>query len=106
MNNGNCNNNNRNNSNRVRAVARANEPKTYDISFDSIVEAFYDCIATKKSNNDCIVFMTQYQEQLHLLWEDVCYARYQPSTISVFIKDWPVIREIGTAAFIDRVMQH
>ena len=106
MNNGNCNNNNRNNSNRVRAVARANEPKTYDISFDSIVEAFYDCIATKKSNNDCIVFMAQYQEQLHLLWEDVCYARYQPSTISVFIKDWPVIREIGTAAFIDRVMQH
>ena len=97
MNNGNSNNNNRNNSNRVRPVAVvANEPKTYDIPFDSIVEAFYDCIATKKSNNDCIVFMAQYQEQLHQLWEDVCYARYKPSTISVFIKTWPVMREILT----------
>ena len=44
MNNGNSNNNNRNNSNRVRAVSFANEPKTYDIPFDSIVEAFFDCI--------------------------------------------------------------
>ena len=109
MNNGNSNNNNRNNSNtnRVRPVAVvANEPKTYDITFDSIVEAFYDCIATKKSNKDCIVFMAQYQEQLFQLWEDVCYARYQPSTISVFMKTWPVLREIGAAEFIDRVMQH
>ncbi|MBQ7967071.1 MAG: reverse transcriptase [Bacteroidaceae bacterium] len=106
MSNGNTNNNNRNNSNRVRAVCLANEPITYDITLDSIVEAFYDCIATKKSNNDCIVFMTQYQEQLHQLWEDVCYARYRPSTISVFMKTWPVLREIGAAEFIDRVMQH
>ena len=51
MNNGNSNNNNRNNANRVRPVAVvANEPKTYDIPFDSIVEAFYDCIATQSSS--------------------------------------------------------
>lgn len=106
MNNGNSNNNNRNNSNRVRAVSFANEPKTYDIPFDSIVEAFFDCIETKKSNNDCILFMGQYQEQLFKLWEDVCFARYRPSTINVFVKEWPVVREIGAAEFIDRVMQH
>lgn len=107
MNNGNSNNNNRNNSNRVRPVSVvANEPKTYDIPFDSIVEAFYDCIATKKSNNDCIIFMAQYQELLYKLWQDVCYARYKPSAISVFLKEWPVVREIGAAEFVDRVIQH
>lgn len=106
MSNGNTNNNNRNNSNRVRAVCLANEPITYDITLDSIVEAFYDCIATKKSNNDYIVFMTQYQEELYRLWQDVCHARYRPTTISVFVKEWPVLREIGAADFLDRVMQH
>lgn len=105
-NNGNINYNNRNNSNRVRPVAVANGPKTYDIAFDSIVEAYLDCVATKKANSDCIVFMGHYQELLHKLWEDVCHARYTPSSITVFVKEWPVVREIGTAAFIDRVMQH
>ena len=59
MNNGNSNNNNnnRNNSNRVRAVALANGPVAYDISFESIVEAFEDCARKKKTSKDYLQFL-------------------------------------------------
>ena len=61
MNNGNSNNNNRNNSNRVRAVAVADDKVAYDISLESIVEAFEDCSRKKKSSNDYLQFLPNYQ---------------------------------------------
>lgn len=107
MNNGNSNNNNnRNNSNRVRAVSFADEQVAYDISLDSIVEAFEDCCRKKKSSKDYLQFLPKYQSELVRIWEDIRYARYIPGTSKCFVVEWPVHREVFAADFADRIVHH
>ena len=53
----NPNNNNKNNTFRVRAVSSANEPITYDISFQSILEAYEDCLSNKKGSPDFLNYL-------------------------------------------------
>ncbi len=107
MNNGNSNNNNnRNNSNRVRAISVADEQVAYDISLDSIVEAFEDCCRKKKTSNDYLQFLPKYQSELVRIWEDIRYARYVPGKSKCFVVEWPVHREVFAADFADRIVHH
>ena len=107
MNNGNSNNNNnRNNSNRVRAVAVADDKVAYDISLESIVEAFEDCCRNKKSSNDYIQFLSNYQSELVRVWQDIRYGRYAPGKSKCFVVEWPVYREVFAADFADRIVHH
>ena len=107
MNNGNSNNNNnRNNSNRVRAVAVADDKVAYDISLESIVEAFEDCCRNKKSSNDYIQFLSNYKIELVRVWQDIRYGRYAPGKSKCFVVEWPVYREVFAADFADRIVHH
>ena len=107
MNNGNSNNNNnRNNSNRVRAVAVADDKVAYDISLESIVEAFEDCRRNKKSSNDYIQFLSNYQSEIVRVWQDIRYGRYAPGKSKCFVVEWPVYREVFAADFADRIVHH
>ena len=107
MNNGNSNNNNnRNNSNRVRAVALANGPVAYDISFESIVEAFEDCARKKKTSKDYLQFLPDLESKMVEKWNDIRCENYVPGTSKTFVSDWPVYREIFAADFADRIIHH
>lgn len=106
MTNGNSNNNNRNNSNRVRAVAVADDKVAYGISLESIVEAFEDCSRNKKSSNDYIQFLSNYQSELVRVWQDIRYGRYTPGKSKCFVVEWPVHREVFAADFADRIVHH
>ena len=107
MNNGNSNNNNnRNNSNRVRAVASADEKVAYGISLESIVEAFEDCCRKKKSSNDYLQFLPNYQSEIVRVWEDIRCGRYFPGKSKCFVVEWPVHREVFAADFADRIVHH
>ncbi len=103
--NGNTSNNNKFNQNRVRAVAALQEV-TYDISFESIFEAFDDCIRHKKSSPQCIEFCVLYFPKLVQLWKEVCAGTYRPGQSICFLVNVPTWREIFAADFRDRIIHH
>ena len=107
--NGNINyNNNKTNTNRVRPClsCEANNSIIFDIPFSSIVLAFYDCENKKRSTNSYQRFHMNKDEALVRLWEAIVRGQYKTSKATVFIIDYPVLREVFAAAFIDRVVHH
>lgn len=102
----NPNNNNKNNNNRARAVSSANEPITYDISFESVVEAFEDCLSNKRGSPDFLQYLLDSQTDLYHLHREVQAGIYEPEPSRSFVKSWPVYREIFAAQFRDRIMHH
>ncbi|MEF2644435.1 MAG: hypothetical protein U0M50_10325 [Paramuribaculum sp.] len=114
MNNGNVNNNNKNNTNRVRPVAPVSESAAasatsqvvYDIPFSTIIEAWIDCEANKKSSNSCTKFRWHAARDLVQLWQSMRSATYQPRASMCFMVKVPVLREVWAGAFRDRVAHH
>ena len=106
--NGNINNNNKTNTNKVRPClsCEANNSIIFDIPFSSIVLAFYDCEIKKKSTNSYQRFHMHKEESLVVLWQSIVHGQYKTSMATVFIIDYPVLREVFAAAFIDRVVHH
>ena len=107
--NGNINwNNNKTNTYRVRPClsCEANNSIIFDIPFSSIVLAFYDCEIKKKSTNSYQRFHLNKEEALVRLWEAIRIGQYKTSKATVFVIDYPVLREVFAAAFIDRVVHH
>jgi hypothetical protein len=106
--NGNINNNNKTNPNRVRPClsCEANNSIIFDIPFSSIVLAFYDCENKKKSTNSYQRFHMHKEESLVFLWQSIVQGEYKTSMATVFVIDYPVLRDVFAAAFIDRVVHH
>lgn len=98
-------NKNNNNNYAVRAVS-AKEPIIYDISFDSIYDAYLDCRKNKRTSNSCTLFDFDYEFELVALWNSIRTAQYKPSFSYCFIVSSPVYREVFAASFIDRVVHH
>lgn len=105
FNNGNVNTNTRQNANRVRPLA-ATGNIIYDILLSSIFEASEDCARQKRTSTDCVEFYNDYQSALVRLWYSIIYGEYVPDFSKVFIRTYPVYREVFAAAFIDRVVHH
>lgn len=80
--------------------------RIYDISFESVLEAYYSCIRCKKSKRQCIEFSLNHEEELVRLHEELCSGTYRPSKSFCFIVTHPVVREIIASAFRDRIVHH
>lgn len=93
FNNGNVNTNNRQNANRVRPLA-ATGNIIYDILLSSIFEASEDCARQKRTSTDCVEFYNDYQSALVRLWYSIIYGEYVPDFSKVFIRTYPVYREV------------
>ena len=90
---------------RVRPLA-ATGNIIYDILLSSIFEASEDCARQKRTSTDCVEFYNDYQSALVRLWYSIIYGEYVPDFSKVFIRTYPVYREVFAAAFIDRVVHH
>ena len=98
--------NNKNNNNySVRAVS-AIDHIVYDISFDSIYEAYLDCRKNKRTSDSCTLFDFGYESDLVELWHSIRTAQYTPTFSYCFIVTIPVYREVFAASFIDRIVHH
>lgn len=98
--------NNKNNNNyAVRAVS-AMKPIIYDISLDTIYEAYIDCSKHKLNSNSYTKFAFDLETKLTDLWNSVRYGEYTPSHSYCFIVTSPVYREVFAAAFVDRIVHH
>ena len=102
----NPNNNNKNNSFSVRAVCSANTTITYDVSFESIIEAYEDCLSNKRGSLEFLRYLQEYQIDLYNLWREIATGAYTPSASRSFVLSWPVYREIFAAQFRDRIVHH
>lgn len=99
------NNNNKNSALRVRAYFSLQEQK-YPLTFESIIDAYYNCRANKKRKNDCVRFSYNKETQLTELFEQISRGEYQPYRSKTFIVSYPTYREVFAADFRDRIVHH
>lgn len=100
---GGINNNNKNNQYAVRAC---HENKLYQISLQSLVEAYYDCRRNKKTKNECVRFEFVRERSLVELQQEIEAGEYKPYPSNAFIVTYPTYREVFAAAFRDRIIHH
>lgn len=101
---GNTNNNNKYNQNRVRAVAAFG--KEFDVFFDTILEAYEDCLRGKRSSKQAVEYMAIAHEDLVALAVEIWTGAYKPSVSTAFIVKYPKYREVFAAHFRDRIVHH
>lgn len=100
---GTINNNNKNNAYVTRACQ---EDAKYHISFESLIEAYYDCRRNKRTKNECVRFEYNRERTLIELHRQIEAGEYIPSPSKAFIVDYPVNREVFAADFVDRIVHH
>lgn len=104
FNDGNTNNNNKYNANVVRAVAAYGE--LFGIFYDTVVEAYEDCLKNKHSSPHAIEYMKIAHEDLVNLAVELWTGTYMPSTSTCFVVKYPKFREVFAADFRDRIVHH
>ena len=104
FNDGNVNNNNKYNSNVVRPVAAYDG--LFNIFYDSVVEAYKDCLRGKMSSTQAIEYMQIAWADLPCLAWELWTGIYKPSTSTCFLVKYPKLREVFAANFRDRIVHH
>jgi len=87
-------------------VVLADENNTYNIKFEDIVTAYYECCSNKRNSKDCLRFQGIYEVELVRIWNELCSGTYRPGISKCFVVTWPVYREVFAANFADRVVHH
>ena len=108
-NNGNVNNENRNNTNYARAVSEfLNEYMNamYNISLESLFEAYWDCRKNKSRTISASEFEVHYEENLIELHKEIVEGTYTQRPSITFVITKPDYREIFAANFRDRIVHH
>ena len=104
FNNGNVNNNNKYNSNVVRPVAACGG--LYSAFYDSVVDAYKDCLRGKMASTQAVEYMQiAYVDLPCLAWE-LWTGIYRPTTSTCFLVKYPKLREVFAANFRDRIVHH
>lgn len=77
-----------------------------DFSFDELVQAYIDCVRTKRNKPSAIAFAQNLEINLQLLFEELADGSYRPGRSICFIITRPKPREVWAADFRDRVVHH
>ena len=76
------------------------------ISFENIVEAYFDCRRYKRNKKSALQFELNWSENLVLLHKEINDRTYRISPSTAFVVRRPTVREIFAADFRDRVVHH
>ena len=101
---GNINNNNKYNSNVARAVAAYGE--LFAPFYDTVVEAYRDCLRGKMSSTQALQYMEIADGDLIRLAAELWTGTYKPGTSTCFLVKYPKLREVFAASFRDRIVHH
>lgn len=77
-----------------------------DLSFDDVVQAYFDCRKTKRNTIHALQFEFQLEKNLYKLYQDLISKRYQIGKSIAFVVEQPKAREIWAATFRDRIVHH
>ena len=103
------NNENRNNNNNARAVSEfLNEYMNamYNISLESLFEAYWDCRKNKSRTTSASEFEVNYESNLIQLHGEIASGKYTQLPAMTFVITKPDYREIFAASFRDRIVHH
>jgi len=76
------------------------------ISFEEILQAYYDCRKNKRQTSNALAFEINYESNLLSLLSEINNGTYSVGRSIAFIVHKPVQREIFAADFRDRVVHH
>lgn len=75
-------------------------------TLEDLLHAYFDCRKNKRNTMNALEFEADYEEKLITLRDEINSGSYQPGRSIAFIVKKPVVREIFTADFRDRVVHH
>lgn len=76
------------------------------VTYESLVEAYYDCRVHKSRTNNCIKFTLDVEGNLYDMMQAINNRTYQPRRSICFVVSRPKYREVFAADFADRIIHH
>lgn len=76
------------------------------VTYEDLVEAYYDCRVHKSRTNNCIRFTLDVEGNLYDLMQAINNRTYQPKRSICFVVSRPKYREVFAADFSDRIIHH
>lgn len=76
------------------------------VTYEGLLEAYYDCRVHKSRTNNCIKFTLDMEGNLYDLMVAINNRTYQPRRSICFVVSRPKYREVFAADFADRIIHH
>ncbi len=76
------------------------------VTYEDLVEAYYDCRVHKSRTNNCIKFTLDVEGNLYDMMQAINNRTYQPKRSICFVVSRPKYREVFAADFADRIIHH
>lgn len=76
------------------------------LSFEALVEAYFDCRRTKRNTASALAFEADLERNLVALFDELAAGTYRPGPSICFVVTRPKPREVWAAQFRDRVVHH
>lgn len=76
------------------------------VTYEGLVEAYYDCRVHKSRTNNCIKFTLDVEGNLYDMMQAINNRSYQPRRSICFVVSRPKYREVFAADFADRIIHH
>jgi RNA-directed DNA polymerase len=76
------------------------------LSFEELVEAYFDCRRTKRNTASALAFEADLERNLIGLFDELAAGAYRPGPSICFVVTRPKPREVWAAQFRDRVVHH
>ena len=73
------------------------------LSFEDLVEAYFDCRRTKRNTTSALAFESDLERNLVTLFDELAAGTYRPGPSICFVVMRPKPREVWAAQFRDRI---
>lgn len=96
---------------RTTTIVPARSADRFDVahaglSFEDLVEAYFDCRRTKRNTASALAFEADLEHNLVGLFDELAAGTYRPGPSICFVVTRPRPREVWAAQFRDRIVHH
>lgn len=77
-----------------------------DLTVSELFQAYYDCRKTKRNSAGALKFEERLERNLMELYRELHDGSYYPGPSTVFVVEYPKVREVWASDFRDRVVHH
>jgi len=82
------------------------DSQTDTLTVSALFQAYYDCRLTKRNSASALLFEEHLERNLMDLYYELLDGSYQPGQSTVFVVEYPKVREVWAADFRDRIVHH
>lgn len=77
-----------------------------DLAVSELFQAYYDCRKTKRNSAGALKFEERLERNLMDLYHELHDGSYYPGPSTVFVVEYPKVREVWASDFRDRIVHH